>query len=174
MEHELLIDGKPHHVRLEKKGERYFLTLEEKKLEMEIRSITPNIISLLNSGRSLKLHLARGKEGIHVFCRGDNFFIQEPGDDQSCFLSDGEQSQEDMLTVKAPMPGKVIKIHVKEKEVIKKNQTLVIVEAMKMENEIKARCAGLVKKIHVAAGDLVDSARPILELEMEDTPDSER
>jgi biotin carboxyl carrier protein len=67
--------------------------------------------------------------------------------------------------VKAPMPGKIIKVYVKEKEEVRKNQTLAIVEAMKMENEIKSTIDGLVKKIHVAEGDLVDSDMPIIELE---------
>ena len=62
------------------------------------------------------------------------------------------------------MPGKVIKINVSEKEDIRKNQTLAIVEAMKMENEIKSTIEGYVKKIFVSAGDLVDSENPIIEL----------
>jgi biotin carboxyl carrier protein len=54
---------------------------------------------------------------------------------------------------------------VAEKEAVRKNQTLAIVEAMKMENEIKSPLEGFVKKIYVAAGDLVDSEKPLLELE---------
>jgi biotin carboxyl carrier protein len=41
-----------------------------------------------------------------------------------------------------------------------------------MENEIKARVSGRVKKIHVTAGDLVDSTRPMLELELEEEPEA--
>jgi biotin carboxyl carrier protein len=63
------------------------------------------------------------------------------------------------------MPGKVTKIAVAEGEEVRKNQTLVIVEAMKMENEIKSAIDGVVKKIHVAVGDLVDSERPLIEVE---------
>ncbi len=66
--------------------------------------------------------------------------------------------------IKAPMPGKVIKIDVSEKEEVRKNQTLVVVEAMKMENEIKSTIDGYVKKIFVSAGDLVDSEKPLIEL----------
>jgi len=62
------------------------------------------------------------------------------------------------------MPGKVIKINVSEKEEVRKNQTLAIVEAMKMENEIKSTIEGYVKKIFVSAGDLVGSENPIIEL----------
>ncbi|HCS49215.1 MAG TPA: hypothetical protein DIW61_13560 [Candidatus Aminicenantes bacterium] len=63
------------------------------------------------------------------------------------------------------MPGKVVKVNVAEGEAVRKNQTLAIVEAMKMENEIKSPLEGFVKKIYVSAGDLVDSEKPLLELE---------
>jgi len=63
------------------------------------------------------------------------------------------------------MPGKVIKVQVTVGESVRKNQTLVIVEAMKMENEIRSAIEGVVRKIHVAAGDLVDPERPMIELE---------
>jgi biotin carboxyl carrier protein len=168
MNHEFIINGETHLVKLEKKGERYRLTLGEKTLDAEIRETAPNILLIVTGNQSLKLHLAREKHGFHIFCRGDRFLVEEPADDQPCFLSGGDQGEADILIVKAPMPGKVIKFHVKEEDVIQKNQTLVIVEAMKMENEIKARFCGRVKKIHVAAGDLVDSTRPIMELEKEE------
>ncbi|UCE43204.1 MAG: hypothetical protein JSV17_03600 [Candidatus Aminicenantes bacterium] len=63
------------------------------------------------------------------------------------------------------MPGKVIKICVSVKDEVRKNQTLAIVEAMKMENEIKASVDSMIKEIHVKAGDLVDSETPLIELE---------
>jgi propionyl-CoA carboxylase alpha chain len=67
------------------------------------------------------------------------------------------------------MPGKVTKVAVSEGEAVRRNQTLVIVEAMKMENEIKTSIDGVVTKIHVAAGDLVDAERPLVEIERKAT-----
>jgi biotin carboxyl carrier protein len=52
------------------------------------------------------------------------------------------------------------------KEEVRKNQTLAIVEAMKMQNEINSSIEGYVKKIFVSAGDLVDSERPLIELSL--------
>jgi biotin carboxyl carrier protein len=63
------------------------------------------------------------------------------------------------------MPGKVVKIGVKVGDEVRKNQTLVIVEAMKMENEIKSPIPAKVKKINFKEGDLVDTGQPIVELE---------
>ena len=60
---------------------------------------------------------------------------------------------------------KVVKINVTENEDVRKNQTLAIVEAMKMENEIKSPLDGVVKKVYASSGDLVDSEKPLVEIE---------
>jgi biotin carboxyl carrier protein len=57
--------------------------------------------------------------------------------------------------VSVPMPGKVMAVLVSEGDVVEKGQGLVIVEAMKMENEVRSPSAGTVKDIRVKAGDTV-------------------
>jgi len=64
--------------------------------------------------------------------------------------------------VVAPMPGKVLQLKVKEGDSIKDGDTLLILEAMKMENEIIANASGNVKKINVAANDMVDTGDVLL------------
>jgi biotin carboxyl carrier protein len=63
------------------------------------------------------------------------------------------------------MPGMVVKLNVAEGDLVQKNQSLAIVEAMKMENELKSPIQGRVKKINGAPGDLVDAGTPLIELE---------
>lgn len=67
--------------------------------------------------------------------------------------------------VTAPMPGKILKILVKEGEQVKTGQGLLILEAMKMENEIPAPKDGVVKKILVKEGDTVNTGDPLIEIE---------
>ncbi|NJE31418.1 pyruvate carboxylase subunit B [Thermococcus sp. 18S1] len=67
--------------------------------------------------------------------------------------------------VTAPMPGKILRILVKEGEQVKTGQGLVVLEAMKMENEIPAPKDGVVKKILVKEGDTVDTGQALIELE---------
>ncbi len=67
--------------------------------------------------------------------------------------------------VTSPMPGKILRILVKEGEQVKTGQGLVVLEAMKMENEIPAPKDGVVKKILVKEGDTVDTGQPLIELE---------
>ena len=63
------------------------------------------------------------------------------------------------------MPGKVVKIEVKEGQTVKKGETLLILEAMKMENEIKSGIDGVVKTIHVNEGDALEENVLMLEIE---------
>jgi len=59
--------------------------------------------------------------------------------------------------VVAPMPGKVLQLKVSEGDSVKDGDTLLILEAMKMENEIVANASGNIKKISVAVNDIVDT-----------------
>lgn len=67
--------------------------------------------------------------------------------------------------VHAPMPGLVLAIEVAEGDEIEEGQGLLVLEAMKMENELRAQAAGRVRKVHVAAGDAVAKGALLIELE---------
>lgn len=64
----------------------------------------------------------------------------------------------------SPMPGLVLKIAVSEKENVKKGQELIILEAMKMENVLKAEGDGMITKIHVAPGDKVEKSQLLISM----------
>ena len=63
------------------------------------------------------------------------------------------------------MPGKVLAVEVAEGDQVEANQTLLVVEAMKMENAIKAAFAGKVKAVSCAAGDIVNPEDVLVQLE---------
>ena len=67
--------------------------------------------------------------------------------------------------VKAPMPGLVVKVEVEEGSDVVPGQGLVIVEAMKMENELKAEAEGRVSKVHVEPGQAVEQGQMLVEFE---------
>ena len=67
-------------------------------------------------------------------------------------------------SVEAPMPGNIWKVLVKEGDRVEEGQALVILEAMKMENEIGAPAAGTVAKVHVDEGASVDSGDVLVSL----------
>ena len=65
----------------------------------------------------------------------------------------------------APMPGMIVRIHVEEGDAVEPGQGLVVMEAMKMENELRASVAGTVKRVLVAPGTAVEKGALLLELE---------
>jgi len=73
-------------------------------------------------------------------------------------------SSQKMNSVKAPMPGLVLDVVVKEGQRIAKGDTLLILEAMKMENVIKAIGEGTVKKVHASKGMAIDKGELLIEL----------
>ena len=66
--------------------------------------------------------------------------------------------------VRSPMPGKIARVLVREGELIEAGQGVLILEAMKMENEIKAPAAGIVKTVHVSESDAVEKNAALIEL----------
>jgi biotin carboxyl carrier protein len=67
--------------------------------------------------------------------------------------------------IRAPMPGLVLALEVAEGDTVVEGQGLLIIEAMKMENEIRAPAAGLVRRLAVAAGDAVEREALLCEIE---------
>ncbi len=164
MDYEFKVDGCLRSFSLEKKEKMFVYKDDEQEMEVDIQRISPDCISVLLDGKSRLIYISRQGAARHISV-GSRRFVVEDLDEECVGFRGGEESQEDMRFVKPPMPGKVIKINIKEKETVRKNQTLAIVEAMKMENEIKASFDAVVIKIFAAAGDLVDTENPLIELE---------
>jgi pyruvate carboxylase subunit B len=80
-------------------------------------------------------------------------------------VAGGKQAQAGPITVKAPMPGLVRAVTVAVGDEVPQGGRLLLLEAMKMENEIVAPKAGIVKTIHVKAGETVENNRPLVVLE---------
>ena len=74
-------------------------------------------------------------------------------------------AQEGENTISTPMPGKVVKILVNVGDEVELGQTIIIVSAMKMESEFKARKPGVIKAIHVKEGDLVEGHKVLVVIE---------
>jgi biotin carboxyl carrier protein len=165
MDFEFLIDDKVRKMALEKREKGFFFSDGKNSFEADVQVISANAVSILVGGRSHLIYLARDKGKKYIFVDGQHFIAQEPGEVTKEFHKADERGQEGQLVITAPMPGKVIRVNVAEKDEVRRNQTLAIVEAMKMENEIKASVDGFVKKVYVTAGELVDNEKPLIELE---------
>lgn len=68
-------------------------------------------------------------------------------------------------TVRAPMPGRIVAVHVKKGDKVQAGQVAVILEAMKMENEIPIEHNGVITQVYVEENDTVDVGDPLFEIE---------
>jgi biotin carboxyl carrier protein len=67
--------------------------------------------------------------------------------------------------ISSPMPGKVVKVFVNVGDEVKKDETAIVISAMKMESEYKIPMDGKVKKVNVKAGDTIEGNQSLIELE---------
>ena len=122
--------------------------------------------SLIKDGQSFLLHLQRRKDIYHVHVNGEYFELRVE-DERTRIVKDLVQNVQGgpgELIVKAPIPGVVIKIHVQEGDSVSKGEPLLILEAMKMENIIKADCDCRVKKITVKENEAVQQEQELIQL----------
>lgn len=82
-------------------------------------------------------------------------------------LKKGNDDKEGIIKIKAPMPGMVIKILVNEGQQVEKGDTLIIIEAMKMENALKTSFSGIIKNIKAQTGKPVEKGAILLEISIE-------
>lgn len=130
----------------------------------------PGLYSLVHQGRSYKvLVLKRDKEAGTVRVRiGAHCHTVRLEDERSRLMQllgidRGARAMASEL--KAPMPGLVLKVLVKDGDAVKKDDPLLVLEAMKMENVIKSTGEGVVKKAHVQAGAAVEKGQLLLSFE---------
>jgi len=162
---ELLLDGEIRKISVEARDGGLIVHEGGQVFETGVRRVSANELRLRFGDRSVRVFLVKDGERTFVSVDGRPYVVSEPRVEAGRPGEANEAAAGGSLRVKAPMPGKVTKLAVSEGEKVRRNQTLVIVEAMKMENEIKTSIDGVVAKIHVAVGDLVDAERILIEIE---------
>jgi pyruvate carboxylase subunit B len=124
------------------------------------------------------IHLLLGKESWTVACQpleGRRWALGAAGERLEVEVQDDRAKQIEALTgqgrkaavggvIKAPMPGLVVRVEVSKGATVEVGEGVVVVEAMKMENELKAQVRGVVEQVHVKAGDRVEKGAPLVTL----------
>jgi len=122
--------------------------------------------SLIVDNRSFEIEVDHAEDEYRVLVDGRNYHIHLV--DERRMLVGGGQSGVQLQgrqKVSVPMPGKVIAVLVSEGDKVEAGQGLVIVEAMKMENEVHSPIAGEVKEIKVKPGDTVEGGAVLIIVE---------
>lgn len=132
-----------------------------------VRSGSPELYSVLFGGHSHELLVTSDRFNYTVSIRSEQFQVQVQ-DERSRRLNQARKMPtlpDGELAVSAPIPGLVVKVLVAAGDTIEEGQPLVILEAMKMENEIRSMRTGVVKSIEVAPGQRVEQNAVLIVLE---------
>jgi biotin carboxyl carrier protein len=150
---------------------RYALTVGERTYHVDARAMEGRTWSLLIDGKSYEVDVeadpaAGSPDRLMVRLRGSEFPM-EVLDERRLRLREaaGGFAVEGPVTVNAPMPGKVVRCLVAVGDAVEENQGVIVVEAMKMENELRAPKAGTVAELPVAEGQLVEGGTVLAVIE---------
>lgn len=141
-----------------------------KELSIDVRQVGPGLLHFIYNHRSYRSEIVSHdavKKSMVIKINGrlydvslqDSFdlLLQEMG------MVSGQGKM--ALEVKAPMPGLVLSVNITVGQQIKKGDSLLVLEAMKMENMLKSATEGTVKKVLVSQGDKVEKNQILIELE---------
>ncbi len=162
-------DAEPTTLEVESIGNgRYGITIGGQRQEVESVTFANGAVSMLADGQSFAFELAEQRGELFVSMRGQtNRF--DVADDRTLRLRAAEAALsgavEGTQTMNAPMPGKIVKILVKVGDAVTEGQGLVVVEAMKMENELKSPKAGTVTRVLTTEGTAVENGAPLVVVE---------
>lgn len=154
-------------VSVERDGTRYRIRVGDRVHEVEARALGPFVRSLIVDGESHETAVFRLPEARwRVSWRGRtrDLEIVDPLTHLAA-SAHGAAGKGGRFSVTAYMPGRVVSVVVAEGDAVEPGTPLVVLEAMKMQNEIQADRAGTVRCVHVAAGQAVEGGDPLIELE---------
>jgi biotin carboxyl carrier protein len=142
------------------------LTVEGKRHEVDALALDHGAVSLLVDRQVYDVEFDEVGEDVQVLVRGEVFRV-DVADERSLRLRAGATplKVEGRVTLTAPMPGKVVRVLVKQGDSVIEGQGLVVVEAMKMENELKSPKAGTVTEVLAREGTTVEANAKLLTVE---------
>jgi biotin carboxyl carrier protein len=144
-------------------GGRWACRVDGRPVEVDVVELAPGVFSLLLDGHAFEVRVEAAEAGLRVQTAGEDFVVElhDPrlrgagggrgGSRRGGLEAEGRQE------VSAPMPCKVVRVLVKLGEQVEAGQGLLVVEAMKMQNEIRATRTGKIEKLAVAEGQAVNA-----------------
>ena len=157
-----------HDVEIKREDNKVFANIDGREYELEVSEPEPGVLLFKHNGRiyeSATIQPTKIGEPTRVRIGSDEFDIRviDPkrlrGTDSGSDLADG------VVEIKTAMPGKVVRVLVEQGAEVAKGDGVVVVEAMKMQNELKSPKAGSVKELRVTEGATVTPGQVLATIE---------
>jgi len=142
---------------IEREGDVYSFRLgAEHQQSAHLIEVEPGLFSVLIDGRSYEARVEPSSDGIWILMRGERLHVSITDPRQWSPNHTGARGEE-RENIMAAMPGKIVRVLVSPGDVVEPGQGVLVVEAMKMQNEMKSRRHGRVVSIPVREGETVSA-----------------
>ncbi len=172
LEFSLKMDGENYAVVVyPEKGGRSEVIIADHTYHVEIPHLSENRITVKANEGIFNAYISHDNLGnAYVSCNGHTFNIHR--DDllirEDVYTGIDSPDGDSQGLIFTPMPGKVVKLNVKTGDSVSKGDVLLVVEAMKMENNVLAPRDGKIEKVNVRTGRMVDGSKPLVVMEQEE------
>jgi len=158
------IDGRTVRVEVRAREGRYAVTVDGRLLEVDHQEAGPHFASLIIGGKSYEAGLEKRPDGYNVVLAEDALYVELRGASRAA-AAPARKADAGPARVLAPMPGRLVRVLVEPGQEVREGDGLVVVEAMKMENELRSPRAGRVAQVPVREGQAVDTGALLVVVE---------
>ena len=160
MKFDVRISGEIRTVDLHREADRWRISLDGTPVDGDAVEIAPNIFSILLNGQAHEVRIAPAPDGTLTLQTGHLELVAEVIDPRAWRgRRHGAVEAEGRQQITAPMPGKVVRLLVQPGDKVQAGQGLLVVEAMKMQNEVRSPKTGTVERLLVQEGQPVNAGQ---------------
>ncbi len=157
MTFDVIVNGKARKLELVQEEGRWRCRVDGRELEVDASLVRRDVISLLVGGTAYEVKRERTPTDLHIWVKNERFQV-EVRDPRSLRSRKGAAGLgEGPQKLLAPMPGKVVRVLLAPNSEVEAGQGVLVVEAMKMQNELKSPKKGVVKQIMASEGATVNA-----------------
>lgn len=165
MIYEVKVADQTHRVELHKENTGWRCKLDGREMPLDVISTQQGVLSILLDGKSYEVKQESAGSETNVVV-GQQRFPTQVRDPRSLRSRRGSDSgSEGLKRITAPMPGKVVRILAPAGTAVEQGQPVIVIEAMKMQNELKSPKKGIIKKLSVSEGAAVEAGQSLAEVE---------
>jgi biotin carboxyl carrier protein len=159
---EIQVNGKNRTVELVHQDGRVVCTLDGRAVDADAVEVATSTYSIILEGQSYEVRVSQLPDGLHVTSGGREYIAEVHGPRQWRGRSGAAAQAEGRQQIIAPMPGRIVRVLVSAGDAVEAGQGLVVVEAMKMQNEIKSPKSGKVERVLVSEGQNVNAGEVLV------------
>jgi biotin carboxyl carrier protein len=165
MIYDVYIDGKNHRLELNKVEGRWECQLDGENINVDAVIARPNVLSLIVDGQAFEVKREAAASDLHLWVKSTRFAVNVRDPRSLLSRRTSGAGIEGPQKVHAPMPGKIVRVLAPPGTAVTAGQGVLVIEAMKMQNELKSPKDGTVKQVVVTEGASVTAGEVLAIIE---------